>query len=211
MRHLDSDAIKDLPSRYRAQFINSITGVKSANLIGSVSKAGETNLAIFSSVIHIGSHPALLGFILRPTTIDRHSFTNIKETSVFTVNQIHSDIIDKAHQTSAKYDKKVSEFKATGLKEEYLNECKAPFVKSAPLKIACRYKSEYYIEDNACRLIIGEVTDVYYDENIQASDGFLDITRSDAAGILGSDAYVKMVMLDRFAYAEPHQELKSKL
>ncbi|MBS3739111.1 flavin reductase family protein [Mesohalobacter halotolerans] len=210
MRHLTSDDIQSLPSRFRAQFINSITGVKSANLIGSVSARGNTNLAIFSSVVHLGSNPALLGFLLRPTTVERHTFNNIKETSAFTINQVQTHFIDKAHQTSAKYNHNISEFEAVGLEEEFLSDCKAPFVKSAPLKIACRYKNEYVIEENGCRLIIGEVTDVFYQKQIQSKDGFLDLTQTDTAGILGSDAYVKIDLLHRYEYAQPDQVLKTK-
>ena len=78
-------------------------------------------------MVHIGSKPPLLGFVLRPTTVERHTYDNIKATSEFTVNHIHADMIDKAHQTSAKYDRDISEFEAVGLQEEYLNHCKAPF------------------------------------------------------------------------------------
>ena len=45
---------------HRLNLINSITGIKPANLIGTISKDGHTNLAIFSSVIHLGSNPALI-------------------------------------------------------------------------------------------------------------------------------------------------------
>jgi len=210
MKHLALADINDLPSRYRAHLINSVTGVKSASLIGSISDDGKTNLAIFSSVIHIGSNPPLLGFILRPTTVERHTYNNIKATSEFTVNHIHTDMIDKAHQTSAKYESEISEFEAVDLDEEYLNDCKAAFAKSSRIKIACQYKNEYVIEENGCRLIIGEITDVYFDENIQSEDGFLDISKSESIGILGSDAYVKMDMLNRYEYAEPDKKLEMK-
>ena len=86
--HFDDDAIKAMDKRYRANFINSVTGYKSANLIGTISKDNDENLAIFSSVTHIGSNPAMLGFITRPTTVSRHTYTNIKQTTIFTVNHI---------------------------------------------------------------------------------------------------------------------------
>ena len=52
----------------RLKIINSVTGIKPGNLIGTLSKDGITNLAVFSSVVHLGSDPALLGFISRPRT-----------------------------------------------------------------------------------------------------------------------------------------------
>ncbi len=45
---------------YRANFINSLTGFKSVNLIGSVNEMGQTNLSIFSSIVHIGSNPPFI-------------------------------------------------------------------------------------------------------------------------------------------------------
>ena len=44
----------------RLKLINSITGVKPANLIGTRSSDGITNLAIFSSIVHLGSNPPLI-------------------------------------------------------------------------------------------------------------------------------------------------------
>ena len=73
---------------YRAAFINSITGFKSASLIGTISSKGNTNLAIFNSVIHVGANPPALGFLMRPVSVERHTYNNIKETGYFH-NQSH--------------------------------------------------------------------------------------------------------------------------
>ncbi|RRO21856.1 flavin reductase family protein [Flavobacteriaceae bacterium 14752] len=210
MMHLSHNSVKELPSRKRAQLINSIGGLKSANLIGSISKSGQTNLAIFNSVMHIGSHPALLGFILRPTTVERHTYENIFETNVFTINHIHPKMIAQAHQTSAKYEKSISEFEVVNLEKEFLDDFKAPFVKTSPIKIACEYQNEYKIQENACRLIIGKITDIYFDEGIQNLDGFVDLTKSESVGCIGTDAYFKATILNRFEYAEVGKELNSK-
>ncbi len=209
--HLSHKSIQGLPSRKRAQFINSISGLKSASLIGSISKTKQTNLAIFNSVMHIGSHPALLGFILRPISVERHTYENILETKVFTINHIHPKMIAQAHQTSAKYDKGISEFEAVNLEKEFLNDFKAPFVKISPIKIACEYQNEYKIEENACRLIIGKITDVYFNEDSQHQDGFVDLSQTESVGCIGTDTYFKATALNRFEYAEVGKELKSKL
>ena len=57
---LDSDRIK------RLNMINSLTGIKPGNIVGSISNDGKTNLAIISSVVHLSSKPGLIGFIMRP-------------------------------------------------------------------------------------------------------------------------------------------------
>ena len=72
----------------RINLMNSLSGYKSANLIGSISEAGIENVAVFSSVVHLGSNPPLLGFILRPNVVPRNTYENIKEMGVYT-NQSH--------------------------------------------------------------------------------------------------------------------------
>ena len=84
MHHFNSSDFKNFSKVYRLNLINSVTGYKSANLIGSQSLDGKENLAIFSSVIHLGSNPALIGFILRPTTVPRHTYSNIKSCLLYT-------------------------------------------------------------------------------------------------------------------------------
>jgi flavin reductase (DIM6/NTAB) family NADH-FMN oxidoreductase RutF len=208
MIHYTKDDIINLPRLNRMHLINSSGGIKSANLIGSIAENGKTNLAIFNSVIHLGSNPPMLSFMLRPTTVERHSYTNFTTNTEFTVNHIHEDFIDKAHQTSAKYDKDISEFSEVGLSEEYLEDFKAPFVKESKVKMGCKFVNEYFIKEHACRLIVGEIQHLLIEDNIQNKDGFLDLTKAKSAGIIGLDGYVKTELMKRFEYARPNQKLK---
>jgi flavin reductase (DIM6/NTAB) family NADH-FMN oxidoreductase RutF len=200
--------IQDLPSLQRMNLINTCGGFKSGNLIGTVSKSGVTNLAVFNSVIHLGSNPPMLSFMLRPTTVERHTYTNFKENGFFTVNHIQEDFIDKAHQTSAKYEAEVSEFKEVGLTEEYLNGFEAPFVKESNIKMGCKYINEYFIEEHACRLIIGEIQHLFVEDGIQEEDGFLNLSKAKSAGIIGLDGYVTTELMQRYAYARPNEAVK---
>ena len=89
MLHYSRADIDQMDKIFRLNLINSCTGYKSANLIGTQSADGRTNLAVFSSITHLGSNPPLIGFVLRPTTVPRDSYRNIKSSSFFTV-QSHS-------------------------------------------------------------------------------------------------------------------------
>ncbi len=80
---IDRPEIEKMGRIERLNLVNSCTGYKSANLIASISNDGKTNVAIFSSVTHLGSDPALIGFILRPTTVPRNTYKNIKEYGYF--------------------------------------------------------------------------------------------------------------------------------
>ena len=114
------EALMQMDGRYRANLINKIVGYNSANLIGTRAESGLENLGIFNSVVHIGANPPFLGFILRPTTVERHTYENLKETGYFTINQITRAIHQQAHKTSAKYPAAVSEFEACCLKPYYV-------------------------------------------------------------------------------------------
>ena len=68
MVQISKDDMLAMDKIKRLNLINSCTGYKSANLIGTKSVDGIENVAVFSSITHLGSKPAMLGFIVRPTT-----------------------------------------------------------------------------------------------------------------------------------------------
>ena len=133
MKHLTTTDIAQMEQRSRARLINSLSGFKSANLIGSQDSNGCTNLSIVSSVFHLGANPALLGMIIRPDGVPRDTLSNIKQTGSYTINHVSSDIYCKAHQTSARYDANVSEFAEVGLTEEYVEGIIAPLCRKVSL------------------------------------------------------------------------------
>ena len=137
---LNKDDIEQLEQRYRTAFINSLAGFRQAVLVGTKSVDGNTNLAIFNSLIHLGANPALFGLISRPNGEQRHTLQNILETKEYSLNYVHASQYEKAHQTSAHYDKGVSEFEKVGFKEQYYSSCYAPFVEDAVVKIALKFE-----------------------------------------------------------------------
>jgi flavin reductase (DIM6/NTAB) family NADH-FMN oxidoreductase RutF len=211
MNYYGKDDIDTLDKHYRTNLINCLSGFKSANLIATKSKDEITNLAIFSSVIHLGSNPPLLGFILRPTSVERNTYDNLINTKEFSVNHVNKNIIKAAHHTSAKYEGNVSEFSKTNLTEDYKKNFHAPFVKEANIQIGCKLLNYYYIKENECRMIVGQIEHIFFKDNILNKDGWLDLEKAETVAINGLDAYVKTNLLDRFDYARPDQEVKTIL
>lgn len=198
--HEDINAMHHL---YRINLINSCSGFKSANLIGTKSQSGISNVAVFSSVTHLGSDPAVLGFFLRPTTVLRNTYENILETRSYTINHIHQDIIEDAHHTSAKYDKHISEFDKTNLTEDYKPGIIVPFVKNAPVQIQMRYIEEYDIKINQTKLIVGQIENLYLNEDILHKDGFIELSKANVSAINGLDAYCTPKLKKRMTYQRP--------
>ena len=211
MIEFTKEDVLNLPKINRLNLINSCTGYKSANLIGTKSKDGKSNVAIFSSVTHLGSEPALLGFILRPATVPRNSYSNMKETGFFTVNHVTEKMIAKAHQTSAAYDFDVSEFDITGLKEEYRNGIHEPFVAKSPVQILCKYLTEYEIKENNCIHILASIETLFCDEELVTKDNWLQLEKGNVVAINGLDGYCLPKLIDRFEYARPNTITKSIL
>lgn len=193
--------------RFRLRLINTLSGFKSVNLVGTVDSAGNENLAIISSVIHLGSDPALMGFISRPAFVERNTFFNIKETSSFTFNHINEAIYKKAHQTSARYPKEISEFDQVGLTPIYKDNFKAPFVKESPVQIGLIFREKVDIKLNDTILIIGEIQSIYVPEHSLHSDGFLDIEKAGSITCSGLDSYHLTNQIARLSYAKPNKEL----
>ena len=204
MLHLRRQDFDDLDHLYRINLINSCSGFKSANLIGTKSNDGIPNVAVFSSVTHLGSTPPLLGVVFRPVSdVPRNTYENIKETGQFTVNHIHLDIIEQAHHTSAKYDKRISEFDITELEEEYKNNWHAPFVKRAPIQIALTYCEEYKIKANNTIQLIAEIKDLYIKDDIIEQDGFINLSKANIVAINGLDGYALPSLKQRIDYQRP--------
>jgi flavin reductase (DIM6/NTAB) family NADH-FMN oxidoreductase RutF len=195
----------------RLNLINSCTGYKSANLIATKSFEGIANVAIFSSITHLGSNPATIGFIVRPTTVPRDTYKNIKETGFFTVNHIIEKNIADAHHTSATYDTLTSEFTKTDLEEEYKNNIETPFVKGSPVQLHCKYLNEYYIKENDTILVVASIEHLFFDEEIQNKDGWLQLDKADVIAINGLDGYCLPKLIDRYEYARPDVATKSFL
>ena len=203
MLHYSRTDIDQMDKIFRLNLINSCTGYKSANLIGTQSAEGKTNLAVFSSITHLGSNPPLIGFVLRPTTVPRDSYRNIKSSSFFTVNHIHHSTVADAHHTSAKYPEDVSEFSKTDFEAEYLDDFEAPFVKNAKVRLACRFLNEYPIKENNTLLLVSDILAIHIEDGIMESDGWLNLQQAGSVTINGLDGYAKAELIERFPYAKP--------
>ena len=193
---------------FRISLLNKISGLKSANLIATKSKNDKSNVAIFNSVIHIGANPPYLGFIMRPTTVDRHTYDNIKNIGLFTINQVTASIHQNAHLSAAKFPKDISEFDTCQLSEVYIDDFPIPFVKESPIKIALSYQEEHEIAVNNTRLIIGKVEKLILPDDLIKKDGDIDFEIINGITIGGLDTYYTVKRLGRYAYAKPNQAIK---
>jgi len=202
--HFDRTDIDTLEQRYRGNLINCLSGFKPAVLVGTKSTEGQTNLAIFSNLLHLGANPALLGLLVRPAPAgtERHTWENIVATQHFTVNHVNEAIVPQAHQTSARYPRETSEFSATGLTPEWLADYPAPFVAEATVKLGLRLIDQHHFDINHTTLLIGEVQTIHLPSEILREDGSLDLTQEHAVAACGLDSYHTTGTGCRYRYAK---------
>lgn len=197
--------IEKMDRQYRTNLFNALSGYKGAHLVGTLDKEEHTNLALFNSVVHIGANPPLLGFILRPTNVTRHTYENIKDTGYYTINHALIDHFEQAHQTSAKYPEDTSEFEAVGFTPFYGDLHPAPYVDDCLTNIGLEFVEEHTIEANQTILVVGRIIELMLPKRAIGADGHIDLAALGSVAVVGLDTYYKTEKLKRLSYARPRK------
>lgn len=192
-----------LDAEHRRNLLNLVSGMKSAHLVGTYDEEGVANLAVFNSVVHIGANPPLLGMVQRPLTVERQTYANLKNHGVYTLNAITTDIVQQAHQCSAKYPKGTSEFDKSGLKVATVDGFNAPFVQESPIKMGLKLVEELPIQSNGCILLIGQIVYLSIDTMLEPTDGYFRADELGLCSIAGLDSYYEQKRIARLPFARP--------
>jgi len=202
---LKKEDLDQLDKIYRINLINSLSGIKPANLIGSRSKNEVDNLAIFSSVVHLGSNPAQFGMVMRPQTeIPKDTYRNILGSGFYTINHVSENFIKNAHYTSAKLEADQSEFDMMDIEQEFITDFYAPFVKNSDVKLGMKHLESLSLP-NGCIFIVGEVQLISINEELIDEEGVLDLEKYNHVGIGGINNYYALKKLDSFPYVRVHE------
>jgi flavin reductase (DIM6/NTAB) family NADH-FMN oxidoreductase RutF len=207
MKRFDKEDIEDRPKAYRRTFMNSVSGFKNCVLVGTADSARKSNLALFNTCIHLGAHPPALAILFRTLSVSRQTYENIRETGVFTINHVHESFVDKAHQTSAKYEPEVSEFDACGFTEEWTDGFGAPMVKESAIRIGLSFAEEHTLAVSDTVLVCGRVEFISLPEQLIGTDGYVDAAAARSVCVNGLDAYHRTQLIQRYSYARPGQAL----
>jgi flavin reductase (DIM6/NTAB) family NADH-FMN oxidoreductase RutF len=203
-KRLESSDIEAMDRIFRLNLINSLSGYKSANLIGTEAK-GYSNLAIFNSVVHIGANPPLLGMIQRPHTVERQTLENIRESGTYTINHLTEALAQRGHYTSAKFERDESEFEECNIEKVYLDGFDAPFVKESPIKVGMQLKEEILIKSNDTILIVGEIKLVDVREDLITENGQLNLNQANIVSISGLNRYHRVREIANYPYARKEE------
>ena len=206
MTFFSEEDILQMPKVKRLNIINSITGVKPANLISTIDERNRHNLAIFSSVVHLGSNPALIGFILRPQQkIRRHTHENILENGYYTINHLPNHKTLEGHYTSAKFDKETSEYDVCHFTPEFQYDFPVPYVKESFLKMGLKHVESIPIKYNGTVMIVGKILQVYVAKSSLSEEGYINLEEAKSVGISGLNTYYDLKKIASYPYARPHE------
>jgi flavin reductase (DIM6/NTAB) family NADH-FMN oxidoreductase RutF len=199
--HITQSIFASFERFYRANLINSVTGYKPAMLIGTINNEGLPNVAIFSSVVHLGADPALVGFIQRPVGVSGDTFRNINANGVYTINHIHEHFIENAHYTSARFEPDISEFDACKLTPNYIDGFNAPFVQESKIKFGLELIEVVPIRHNNTSLVIGAIKHILLDEECLEENGNINLNHVKDVCISGLENYHQVERLRSLPYA----------
>ena len=203
LKHKDIAVLED---HERVFFINSLSGFKSANLVGTADESQHSNLAMVSSVVHLGANPPLLAMVMRPGSSARGTLKNILKTGEYTLNHVHKDIYKQAHQASARYDEEVSEFNEVGLTEQWEEGFNAPFVQESHIKIGMKLREHHNLDINGTEFVIGEIVSIELPDEVVADDGFISLEKAGTVAVSSLDTYHSTNTLASLSYAKPDKK-----
>ena len=202
LQTFSAEKFTNINQREFTKFFNALSGAKPGYLIGS-GEGKDENLAIFNSITHLGTNPPLLGFIQRPTTVDRHTYQNILKYGHYSFNLITQDFFEEAHQTSARYEKGTNEFNKVGLTAIYKEEIRCPFVEESPIHIALELLEDIEIKSNKTRLIVGKVITISILDSSTENKSELNFQELKSVNISGLSDYYTLNKLKSLNYAKP--------
>lgn len=206
MKILINDFSK-LDKHYRANLINSVIGVKQASLIGTVGNNSISNLALFSSTVHLGSNPPLVAIFSRPQgDTPKQTLNNITDNKDYTINHVNRSIINRAHSCSFKFTAEESEFTECNLSEEFISDCKAPIVKESNVSFAVCYLRHLSLPENGVIMVIGKIKSIFVNEGIIQDNGEVDFNDSSSIGVAGNNTYYGVNKIESLKYLKLDQK-----
>ncbi len=200
-----------LDRHYRANLVNSVVGIKQASLVGTIDSKNISNLALFSSCVHLGSNPALVAIFSRPSSDSpKQTLNNIISSKFYTINHVNDLILQRAHSCAFKFAADESEFDECKLSEEIVTDFRAPFVAESNASIGVKYLRHFTIEENGVVMIIGEMKTLFIEKGLIQSNGEIDFNLSHSVGVAGNNTYYGLAQIASLKYFRANQKNQLK-
>ena len=87
------------------------------------------------------------------------------------------------------------------IRDRYVENQYAPFVKESSIKIGLSYCEHISIKSSNTTMIVGEVEQLVVPDDIIKPNGYIDLSAADSVGISGLNSYYDLKFLNSFPYA----------
>jgi len=163
--------------------------------VSSISNDGVTNLAPYSFFNAVGANPPTLMFcpVNRRDGSFKDSLANVIDNGEFVVNVVSHDLGDAMVQTSADFDKEISEFAAVGI-ESVPSVCVGPpRVAKSLAQFECRRNRVIHLGEGpaGANIVIGDIVKIHVSDSVIKEPGKIDPEQLDAIGRMGGASYCR--------------------
>ena len=169
---------------------NPFNAIVSPRPIGWISTRSGTgdNLAPYSFFNAVAYVPPQVMFASTGIKDSAHA---IRESGVFCVNIVSTDLAAAMNATSASFPRGTDEFEAAGIAKAECETIDCPRVAEAPASLECRVTEIVALRGNGNLLILGEVTGIHMRDDCVV-DGRFDVTRFHPLSRLGYRDYASV-------------------
>jgi len=163
--------------------------------VSSISNDGVTNLAPYSFFNAVGANPPTLMFcpVNRRDGTFKDSLANVIDNGEFVVNVVSYDLGDTMSQTSADFDKEISEFEEVGI-ENVPSVCVGPpRVARSLAQFECRRNRIIHLGEGpaGANIVIGDILKIHVSDEVIKEPGKIDPEKLDAIGRMGGARYCR--------------------
>ncbi|RVV98549.1 flavin reductase family protein [Mesobaculum littorinae] len=184
--------------------MNAVISPRPIGWISTRGEAGDENLAPYSFFNAVAYTPPQVVFASIGAKPDRDgtkdSLSNIRQTGVFCVNIVGTQMQEAMNASSGSYPRGTDEFDRAGLGREDCETIPCSRVSGAPAALECRLTQIVTLKGAANFLTIGEVVGVHLRDDCLV-DGIFDVTRYQPLSRLGYQDYASVTEV--FAMPRP--------
>ena len=171
MKLFSLEEFKQMKEAFKVNFINSLSGFESSNLIGTINSESQPNLGLTSACFHLGADPAVIGLAVSPLHVEPQTIKNLIEQESFTINHVDKSQYKKRENPHLYFTHDFSDVNPNAFTEFYTGSIEAPYAAEALIKIGLLKKECIAIKETNSYVLVGSIQEVLLDETLIGDDG----------------------------------------
>jgi len=183
---------------------NAIVAPRPIGWVSTQNAQGQSNLApysFFNAVAYVPPQVMFASTSAKPDQSDtKDTVANIRETGVFCVNMVSSQMQNEMNTTSGPVNRDIDEFDLANIAREKCTVIDCFRVSQSPAALECKLTQIVKIQGDNNFVVFGQVVGIHMNDDCIV-DGLFDVTRAGLLARLGYQDYT--VVTSTFALARP--------